>query len=74
MASNYRYKRLHVYANDGGDVTIHGELYVGAHRLTASEYRKLIGRVIRGIPKMLEGLPYCDLGFDNITIKRKREQ
>jgi hypothetical protein len=72
MATNYKHKKLHVYASDGGDVTIHGDIYVGAHRLTTGEYRKLVSRVIRGIPKFLEGLPFCDLGVDNISIKRRR--
>lgn len=70
--ANYRHKKLHLYANDGGDVTIHGELYIGAHRLTAGEFKKLVGRVIRGIPKALEGLPFTDLGTDNIAISRRR--
>jgi hypothetical protein len=74
MASNYRCKKLRVYANDGGDITIHGEIYVGTRNLTTAEYRKLLSRVVRGIPKMLEGLPYTDFGIDNISIKRVRDK
>jgi hypothetical protein len=40
--TNYKHKRLQVYASDGGDVTISGDLYIGAHRLTTSEFRKLL--------------------------------
>lgn len=69
--TRYRQKRLHVYASDGG-VTIHGDIYVGTTDLMPEEHKKLLGRVIRGIPKMLEGLPFTDFGIDNISISKRR--
>ena len=69
--THYKQKRLNVYASCG-DVTIHGDIHVGARGLTSEEHKKLVGRVIRGIPKMLEGLPYTDFGIDNITISKRR--
>ena len=68
-----RQKKLQVYANDGGGVTIHADIHVYAQDLTSGEYRELLSRVIRGVPKMLEDLPFCDFGIDNISIKRRRE-
>jgi hypothetical protein len=73
--TRYQQKRLNVYACDG-DITIHGDIHVGAQvgpvGLTPAEHKKLVARVIRGIPKMLEGLPYTDFGIDNISISKRR--
>jgi hypothetical protein len=69
--TRYKQKRLNVYACDGG-ITIHGDIYVGTSDLTPDEHKKLVGRVIRGIPKMLEGLPFTDFGTDNISISKRR--
>ena len=69
--TKYRQKRLTVYASDGG-ITIHGDIHVGAHDLTPEEHKKLVCRVIRRIPALLEGLPFSDFGIDNISISKRR--
>jgi hypothetical protein len=49
-----------------GDITIHTE------DLIADEHQRVVSRLTRGIPMLLEGLPYSDFGIDNISIKRVR--
>jgi hypothetical protein len=66
-----RHKRLRLYAKDAG-ITIFGDFSVHGERLTSDEFRRLVGRLIRGIPAMLAGLPFCDFGIDNIKIQRMK--
>jgi UPF0288 family protein (methanogenesis marker protein 3) len=72
MASlvRHRSRKLRFYASNNDGVSVSGDIYVYTHDLTSDEHKKVVGRVIRGVPKMLENIPYTDFGFDNISVKK----
>lgn len=73
--AKYRVRRLNLYARDG-DVTIHGDIHVGAQvgagGLTPDEYKKVMRAVHRALPKIVEGIPFTDFGIDNTQIAKRR--
>jgi len=73
--TRYKVKRLNLYASDG-DISIHGDIHVGAQvgpgGLTTDEHKRVIRAVHRALPKILEGVPFADFGIDNISISKRR--
>ena len=73
--AKYKVKRLQLYAQDG-DITISGDIHIGAQigpgGLTPAEHKRVIRVVHRALPKIVESVPFADFGIDNISISKRR--
>jgi hypothetical protein len=68
----FREQNLRVWASEKDGPSVSLNIHVGCSKsiLTADEFKRVVSRLIRGLPALLEDLPYSDFGLDNISIKK----
>lgn len=70
MADKTQRRRIRVWAQSN-NVTVHADIAIQSDYLSGEEHRAIVSRLVRGIPKMLENIPYTDFGIDNIEITKR---